>query len=254
MVDQSSSVAQGAAPLIALVGSDGAGKSTVGTALLNWMRETRPSELCHLGKQTGNIGRAISRWPLIGKRFGKAVTKKADTAKNPGGPGLVTGVVIYLFSMRRVRRFKRMLALRAQGIAILTDRFPQVEVPGPMDGLGLANAAQGGPVMRWLAKRERAHYVWMAKHQPDLVIRLNVDFDTAVARKPDHRPGSLRIKIADLSRLTFGGAPVLDIDSTQPLEVVLDQAKRAISAILVPGGVEQHASASSGSQAGLPLR
>ena len=219
-----------AAPLIALVGSDGSGKSTVGEALLAWMREQRPTELCHLGKQTGNIGRAIARWPLIGQRFEKTLTTKADKVKDPRGPSLLTGFVIYLFSMRRVHRFKRMLKHRAQGIAILTDRFPQNEIPGPMDGLGLTNVH--GPVLRWLARRERAQYDWMVAHRPDLVLRLTVDFDTAFARKPDHRPSSLKTKIADIARLTFGGAPVVDIDASRPVDEVLATAKRAIGKVL----------------------
>jgi thymidylate kinase len=219
-----------AAPLIALVGSDGSGKSTVGEALLAWMREQRPTELCHLGKQTGNIGRMIGRWPLIGRRFEKSLMTKADKAKDAKGPGLLTGLVIYLFSMRRVRRFKRMLKHRAQGIAILTDRFPQNEIPGPMDGLGLTNVH--GPILRWLARRERAHYDWMAEQRPDLVLRLTVDFDTAFARKPDHRPSSLKTKIADIARLKFGGAPVIDIDTTRPLDEVLVNTKAAIAKVL----------------------
>jgi thymidylate kinase len=220
------------APLIALVGSDGSGKSTVGEALLAWMRESRPTALCHLGKQTGNIGRAIARWPIVGTRFDKTITAKADKARDPRGPSLLTAIVIYLFSMRRVRRFKRMLKVRARGVAILTDRFPQVEVPGPMDGLGLAMAADAGPVLRWLARRERGHYDWMVAHRPDLVIRLVVDLETALARKPDHRPSSLRTKIADLARLTFNGAPIVDVDATQPLDQVLAQARQAIATTL----------------------
>jgi thymidylate kinase len=219
-----------AAPLIALVGSDGSGKSTVGEALLAWMREQRPTELCHLGKQTGNIGRTIGQWPLIGQRFEKTLTTKADKVKDAKGPGLLTGIVIYLFSMRRVYRFKRMLRHRAQGIAILTDRYPQNEIPGPMDGIGLTNVH--GPILRWLARRERAHYDWMAAHRPDLVLRLTVDFDTAFARKPDHRPSSLKTKIADIARLTFGGAPVVDIDTSRPLDEVLANAKEAIAKVL----------------------
>jgi thymidylate kinase len=227
---QTTSSAAPAAPLIALVGSDGSGKSTVGEALLGWMREQRPTELCHLGKQTGNIGRAIARWPIVGKSFDTKIAAKADKAKDPRGPSLLTGIAIYLFSMRRVRRFKRMLAVRARGTAILTDRFPQNEIPGPMDGLGLANAQ--GSVLRWLARRERAHYDWMVAHRPDLVLRLTVDFDTAFARKPDHRPSSLKAKIADLAGLKFGGAPVVDIDATRPLDEVLASAKLAITAAL----------------------
>jgi len=64
------------------------------------------------------------------------------------------------------------------------------------------------------------------------VIRLVVDFETALARKPDHRASSLKTKIADLALLRFGGAPIVDIDSTQPLERVLDQAKQAITDLL----------------------
>lgn len=219
------------APLIALVGSDGSGKSTVGAALLEWMETSRPTRLCHLGKQTGNIGRTIARWPLVGRRFNKALTKKADSAKAPGGPGTVTALTIYLFSMRRVRRFRRMLALRDQGIAILTDRFPQIEIPGPMDGLGLSLTKPRNAIVRWLAREERRQYRWMVSHRPDLVIRLKVDLATAIARKPDHRASSLAIKIGDLGSLHFEGAPILDIDATRPLDQVIDQARRAIAAL-----------------------
>ena len=43
------------------MGTDGSGKSTVANALLAWMQSQRPTELHHLGKQTGHIGRAIAR-------------------------------------------------------------------------------------------------------------------------------------------------------------------------------------------------
>ncbi len=222
----------GLAPLIAIVGSDGSGKSTVGTELLAWMREQRPTELCHLGKQTGNIGRAIARWPLIGGRLDKAISSKAKSAQKKSGPGAFTALVIYLFSMRRVRRFRRMLAIRGGGVAILADRYPQLEVPGPMDGLGLAGADRSGGLVRALARRERRHYEWMAGYRPDLVIRLNVDLATALARKPDHRPSSLRTKVADVPQLTFGGASIVDIDATEPLESVLQQARQAVTRAL----------------------
>ncbi len=220
------------APLIAIVGSDGSGKSTVGAALLAWMNKRRPTELHHLGKQTGNIGRTIARWPLIGRRLDRGIDKRASPAREGGRPGLVAAIVIYAFSMRRVRRFRRMLAARARGVAILADRFPQVEVPGPMDGLGLAGAQSERGLVGWLARRELARYRWMAAHRPDLVIRLTVDLPTALARKPDHRPRSLETKIRDVARLTFDGAPVVDCDSTMPLANVIARAQEAIAPVL----------------------
>jgi thymidylate kinase len=222
------------APLIAIVGSDGSGKSTVGNALLPWMQASRPTQLCHLGKQTGNIGRAIARWPIVGGKLDTAIAAKAGKARDPKGPGAFTALIIYLFSMRRVRRFRRMLAIRRQGITILADRFPQIEVPGPMDGLGLAKAMNGNAFTRALARRERRQYEWMTRYRPTLVIRLNVDLATAIARKPDHRAASLQAKITDIARLSFNGAPIVDIDSTLPLDQVIDQAQRAVAAALPP--------------------
>lgn len=220
-----------AAPLIAIVGTDGSGKSTVATALLTWMQEQRPTELHHLGKQTGHIGRAISRWPLVGRRLDTTIVRKAGIAADSEPPGTLAALIIFAFSMRRVRRFKRMLAARARGVAILTDRFPQTAVPGPMDGLGLARARDAW-LPRWLAGRERAHYAWMERFTPDLVLRLNVDLATALARKPDHRPASLATKITDVPRLAFNGAPIVDLDATRPLDEVIAGGKAAIAAVL----------------------
>ena len=219
------------APLIAIVGTDGSGKSTVADALLAWMREQRPSALHHLGKQTGHIGRAIAQWPLVGRRLDRTIVRKAGVAPNSKGPDTLGAIVIFAFSMRRVRRFRRMLADRRRGIAILADRFPQTAVPGPMDGLGLSRAAPTG-LPRLLARRERAHYEWMEQYKPDLVLRLNVDLATALARKPDHRPSSLETKINDVPRLTFNGAPIVDLDATLPLAEVLAQAKAAIATVI----------------------
>lgn len=219
------------APLIAIVGTDGSGKSTVATTLLAWMQERQPTELHHLGKQTGHIGRAIARWPLVGRRLDKTIVKKAGIAPDSEPPATLAAIVIFAFSMRRVRRFRRMLAARRRGVAILTDRFPQIAVPGPMDGPGLARAPAGG-LPGLLARRERAHYRWMEQFTPDLVLRLNVDLETALKRKPDHRPASLRTKIEDVPRLSFNGAPIVDLDATRPLDEVIAQAKAAIETVL----------------------
>ncbi|WP_374943254.1 nucleoside triphosphate hydrolase [Sphingomonas sp.] len=220
------------APLIAIIGSDGSGKSTVGEALLAWMQDRRPTVLHHLGKQTGGIGRAIARWPLVGRRLDSGIARRADIAGAVRRPGIVPVLIIYMFSMRRLRRFRHMLADRGRGLAVLADRFPQLGVPGPMDGLGLAPVADAGGLRGRLARCERAHYAWMATHRPDLVIRLNVDLATALARKPDHRPSTLARKIHDVPLLTFAGAPILDLDATRPLDQVIAQAKRAIEPLL----------------------
>ena len=84
-----------AAPLIAVVGTDGSGKSTVGSALLAWMSEQYPTRLCHLGKQTGNWGRWIARIPVLGKRVDQKIVRQSSsvrTAKGEVDPIFRTGV------------------------------------------------------------------------------------------------------------------------------------------------------------------
>lgn len=218
-------------PLIAVIGCDGSGKSTVTEALHTWLSAEGPTQICHLGKQSGNIGRRIARLPLLGRRLDKSIHSKAQQAQTGAGPKLPEATVIWLFSMRRVRRFARMMRLRRQGFTIIADRFPQLGTPGPMDGLGLALAKRGGAVAL-LARKERRSYEAMVANRPDLVLRLNVSLEVALARKPDHRPSSLARKVADVPHLQFEGAPIVDIDAEQPLADVLAQAKAAITRTL----------------------
>lgn len=227
------------APLIAIIGCDGSGKSTVSEAVLEWVRRFGPAEAAHLGKQSGNIGRAIARLPLIGKPLDRVIARKTDKTRaqrDQKTPGFFTSLVIYAFSLRRLRRFKRMMAMRRQGLIIVTDRYPQLDMPGAYDGTGLSASAPGSAFVRWLARREHGLYEWMTSHRPDLVIRLNVDLDTACARKPDHRRELLRDKVAATPLLKFNGAPIVEIDSTQPLDQVLESAKAAVTRTLAERG------------------
>jgi thymidylate kinase len=227
------------APLIAVIGCDGSGKSTVSADLIAWI-EARygPTSGSYLGLRSGVIGNKIKSWPLIGPAFERALSKRAKQARTKGGtiPGIPTALVIYAFSIIRKWRFKRMLALREQGVIVVADRYPQIEVPGFYDGPGLSAARAEGWLVSKLAAREAALYRWMADHKPDLVIRLNVDLDTAFARKPDHKFDSLKQKIEVTPRLTFGGADLIDLDSTDPLPEVLDGAHAAVSAKLAELG------------------
>jgi thymidylate kinase len=219
-------------PLIAIIGSDGSGKSTVGDALLAWMQASRPTALCHLGKQSGNLGRAIGRLPVVGGGVGRSIDNRVRQAHEARSVSLMACLVIYAFALRRVARFRRMLALRRRGIAILADRFPQTAVPAALDGPGFARVRADHGIARRLASREAQQFASMIENRPDLVLRLNVDVATAIARKPDHDPRSLALKIADVHRLSFNGAPIVDLDANRPLDEVLAAAKAAVAPFL----------------------
>jgi thymidylate kinase len=222
-------------PLIAFVGCDGCGKSTVSEAVVGWLSQSRSVQSCHLGIQSKQLGETLMGLPLVGKTIARLIARNVPRgnqqhAEASKGPGTLTALAIFLLSIRRYRRYQKMMKLRRQGITVVADRFPQVAVASMKnDGPGLQAVEQRNGLIRFLAARERKLYDYMTHHRPTLVVRLNVDIETAFARKPDHRYESLAVKIANVSKLEYQGAPILDLDSRLPLEEVIAQAKAAVS-------------------------
>ncbi len=222
-------------PLIAVIGSDGSGKSTVCEYLITYVKKYGPAVRVHLGKQAGNVARKVVKLPVMGRSLNKAIERnKVSIAKSLPGP--VPALVIMSFVLRRLLRFRHMLALRRRGLIVLTDRYPQVQIPGGYDGTVLPANAPGSRFVTWLAGREHAAFQWMADHKPDLVLKLNVDLEVACARKPDHRQESLARKIATTPLLTFGGAEIVEIDADKPLDEVFSAAQEAVSKFMEARG------------------
>lgn len=219
-------------PLIAIVGCDGSGKSTLATALLDHYSKSEKVSLCHLGKQGGHLLKPFVKLPF----FGHKIKKRADveTRKDYGKRPIFLPIAIFSFllSMRRVARFKAMERKMKKGQMILTDRFPQVDQPGPMDGLMLKGRPTTGPFTKALAHLEERIYKNILKTKPDLVIALHVDYDTAVQRKPDHRPRSLERKIKDLPFISFQGAPILELSAQNTAEKNVSFAVKCIDDLL----------------------
>lgn len=92
-------------PLIAVIGSDGSGKSTVCEHLITVVEKYGAAERVHLGKQAGNVGRAVTKLPLMGKSLHKTIERnQVKTAKKLPGP--VPALVITAFVARRLLRFR----------------------------------------------------------------------------------------------------------------------------------------------------
>lgn len=219
------------APLIAIVGCDGSGKSTLAADLARALGDDRPLRLAYLGLGSGAVGARIKRFPVVGGAIESALSRRGTKARTTGEkiPGLATALVIYGFSLLRRQRFLRVLALRSQGVTVITDRYPQIDVPGFYDGPGLSAARSGSRAVAWLAARELRMYEWMAGHRPTLVLRLSVDAETAHARKPDHDLALLERKVAVTPLLTFAGAPIVELDSRAPYA---EMRRRALASVL----------------------
>jgi uncharacterized membrane protein YeaQ/YmgE (transglycosylase-associated protein family) len=221
--------------IIAVVGCDGSGKSTLTSDLLAHFQNEGPCERVYLGQSSGNIATWIKGLPVIGAPVARYLARKAERThtRKTAAPDLPTALVIYLLSQWRAHKFRRMLQLARSGVTVITDRYPQAEVPGfHFDGPGLVGAHAGGWLVRRLGAREQNLYQWMAHHVPALVIRLNIDADTAHSRKPDHKLSTLQSKAAMIPTLNFHGALVLDLDGRDPYPDVLNAAMEASRAAL----------------------
>jgi thymidylate kinase len=223
--------------VIAVTGCDGAGKSTLSEDLLAQLEPGAPVQWLYLGQSSGNIARWIQDLPLIGPPVGRYLVSKANRAhsKKTHTPDTATTLVIFILSHWRAHKFRRMLRLSRRGVVVITDRYPQAEVPGfYFDGPGLGAVNAETWLGRKLAAREQRLYEWMASHVPALVIRLNIDADTAHLRKPDHKLSMLQDKVAIIPNLHFNGARILDLDGRdsyeQVLKVALHEATSAITA------------------------
>lgn len=229
--------------VVSVVGCDGSGKSTLTTDIFEKLRHSYTAEWMYLGQDSGNILRAILEVPVIGSLVGRFLVKKSKKAHSDGKksaePDGLTAVVVYLLSCWRHRKFHRMLEVQARGTVIITDRYPQVESQGfYFDGPGLSRSSKASAFVRWLARREYKLYEEMASYTPALIIRLNVDAETAYSRKPDHKLEMLRDKVKVIPTLTFNGAEILDLNGADPYPEVLSAAMVSIDSVLRPLGIE----------------
>lgn len=221
------------APLIAVVGCDGSGKSRLAADLIAHISRRRPAEAGYLGEGSSAASRRIGRWPLIGSILKSSLERVADRLRDPAAPipGTIAARYALHRSKKRLRRFEDLLEKRRRGVVIVTDRYPQIETPGLHDGPILAGVT-ANPALARLKAEEHAIYRRMADHVPTLVIRLTIDVDTSMARKPDHDRKLIAMKVASLPHITFNGAPMLDLDATMDYAEELARAKGAVDACL----------------------
>jgi thymidylate kinase len=217
--------------VFAVVGCDGTGKTTLTADLLANLGKKGPAERHYMGLISGETGDKIKDLPFIGVRLENNLHNKANRALDMEKklPGIGTALIMYLLSLWRSFHMLRVIRLSRRGVQVITDRYPQVEIPGfHYDGPGLTVNRTDNWLVRKLAEGEQRLYEWMAGQKPALVIRLNINAEAAHARKPDHNIDELRDKISVMNRLNFNGAQVCDIDTTAPYPEVLAKALQAI--------------------------
>lgn len=222
--------------LVAVVGCDGTGKSTLTADLVKHLNERWVTERRYLGLVSGEDGDKIKKLPIIGVWLERRLAKKSSKTQSmtTKAPALWAALIMYGFSLRRMSNLRKVKRLAETGVLVISDRYPQAEISGfHYDGPGIGIERATNPITKWLAARERLLYLEMAKYRPQLLIRLDIDIDTAFARKPDHDYEELRDKIAIMVKINYNGTQIFELDSRQPYAEELEQAMAAVSSVAV---------------------
>ena len=222
---------------IALVGPDGAGKSTLTEAIASWLSREVAVITAYGGSGKGTASRP-RRWL---QRIG-ALTRPApkpdsgradDAAATSGHTGLrLFGKLLWILALARERRrwAQGVRQARSLGMIVLSDRWPQSQFAGLNDGPRLGQWIDSTSwFRRTVARRERAAFRVAELVPPDLVIRLHVPVDIASRRKPDTPLDQLQRKVEIVAGLTFPATThVAEINAAQSFDRVLAEVKQAV--------------------------
>jgi hypothetical protein len=219
--------------VVAVVGPDGSGKSTVVSALESRFAPHIDTVRIYFGSGDGRS--SLARKLLMpyralvarrrsdgGRAFGEVRTDEPMSLRLASR--LVWAVVLAWEKRASLRRAAR---ASANGCLVLADRYPQCETMGSNDGplLEPLRKHRRG-LLRWLAEYEYGVYREAQNHPPDLVLRLSLPPHVAQQRKPEHSLSWMEARIRTVDALTFGGAKVVPIDASQTLEEVVRAAAR----------------------------
>jgi thymidylate kinase len=224
--------------VIAFVGCDGAGKSTLLGELgpwLGWKLDVLP---IYFGSGDGPV--SVARLPLVWvRRLQKRLSPTRPPAERsrvlkPRRLSPARAIWALVLAFEKSQRLATAERARQRGIVVLCDRFPQTNVRGFNDGPLLTPWLESPQAWRRrLAGWELGIYESARRLAPDLVIKLDVSPEVAVARKPDMAVEECARRRAAVASLEWGErCHMLTIDAEQPLERVIAEAKAAIWAEL----------------------
>ena len=232
--------------LIAFMGPDGSGKSTMTRAAASLLAEKLDVLLIYFG--SGQGPGSLLRWPLDLARAaaarlgvlpaGQGLRTSGDPSdltsrpRAPRGPILTGALIVWALTLAWEKRRKLKTAWQARdtGIVVIADRYPQAQVLGFNDGPLLGHFANHrSPVLRWLARLEAVPYLAAERYPPDLVVKLHVTPETAVRRKPDTNVREAERRLAALKTLVYLlPAEVVNVDADRPLAVVRQDLYRLV--------------------------
>ncbi|HET7008628.1 MAG TPA: hypothetical protein VFK65_24220 [Candidatus Binatia bacterium] len=232
----------GGGAVIAFVGSEATGKSTLLAEMRGWLGEHFAVKQIHAGKPQSTLLSLVPnllvpalRSLLPSSRSTQVETQYASQEQSEPSRSdypLIFGIRSALLAYDRRSLLTRAFGRAANGTIVLCDRYPSM-LSGAPDSPQLSHlpvSPSRYSVRRWLARIEARLYREIPP--PDLVIYLSAPLEVTVSRnatRGKQEPEEyVRRRHARSSNLEFGKTPVYKINTDQAFDQTVLEVKKAI--------------------------
>jgi hypothetical protein len=216
----------GGGVVVALVGADGAGKSTCAEQLCEWLGADIPTLHAHLGRPPRSLLTLIVGGVLKAEQLWYRLFQRDCP------PGTHVELLRHLCTARdRYRLYSRVCRHAVAGGVGFTERYPipqNRELVGPCipDMLG----PQPSACARMLGTLENRYYTRILPPDPLFVLQLNPEL--AVARKVDEPADYVRARARVVWETDWTSSQAQVIDASRPLIEVVQDLKDRVWAVL----------------------
>lgn len=219
--------------MIAIVGGDGAGKSTAVNELKSWLAREFDVAVIHMGKPEWSWMTYVVRGLLkIGRLVGDFGRPAAVYAGSGSAPPIRPNYSTLLWEVCTARdrywAYAQARRLTTNGGLVICDRFPlpQIELMEAPQIERMVAPDQLRGFVKFLARLERSYYPYFIP--PEAVIVLRLDPEIAVQRKTTENPAYVRMRNTEIWKAAWQQTTAHVIDAGCAKGEVLARLKSLI--------------------------
>jgi len=233
---------EGEGIIVALMGSDGSGKSTQIKVVKNKLSQKLDLVYYYMG--SGNGRGSIFRYPLdylkdvYGKRRrsfnnDNSYNYKLDNISINNGILYQAGRIVWslILAREKKKKLKQVMRARNRGMIVLCDRYPQSNIYGYNDGPLLSDYINSKYyLLRMIANYELNSYKLVNKYLPDIVVILFCDPEVLSNRRKDMSIDYIRKKQLGIKKINYlSKVNVNYIDTGKPIDQVANEIINTIN-------------------------